>query len=57
MFVGVVSSAPYLGIYAVVILIIVIIVRLIIRKVKKSSMFAGDSAKPAETNPENKESK
>lgn len=57
MFVGVVSSAPYLGIYAVVILIIVLIVKIIIRKVKKSSMFASEPAKPAPENPENKENK
>ena len=57
MFVGIVSSAPYLAMYAVVIVIIVIIVRLIIRKVKKSSMFASEPAKPAAENPENKESK
>lgn len=57
MFVGIVSSAPYLGIYAAVILVIVIIVRLIIRKVKKSSILAGEPSKPAAENPENKESK
>ncbi len=57
MFVGIVSSAPYLAMYAVVIVVIVIIVRLIIRKVKKSSVFASEPAKPASENPENKESK
>lgn len=57
MFVGIVSSAPYLGIYAVVILVIVIIVRLIIRKVKKSSILASEPAKPNAENPENNESK
>lgn len=57
MFVGIVSSAPYLAMYAVVIVIIVIIVRLIIRKVKKSSVLASESTKPAAENPENKESK
>lgn len=57
MFVGVVSSAPYLAIYAVVIIVIVIIVRLIIRKVKKSSVHASKPAKPNAENPDNKEGK
>lgn len=57
LFVGVVSSAPYLGIYAVVILIIVIIVKLIIHKVKKSSMPTDNTNKPAAANPESKEDK
>ncbi len=57
MFVGIVSSAPYLAMYAVVIVIIVIIVRLIIRKVKKSSMFAAEQQKPASENPESPENK
>ncbi len=57
MFVGVVSSAPYLGILAVVIIVIVIVIKLIIRKVKKSSMFASEPAKPASENPESPENK
>ena len=57
MFVGIVSSAPYLGIFAVVIIVIVIVIKLIIRKVKKSSVFANEPQKPAAENPENKESK
>ncbi len=57
MFVGIVSSAPYLAMYAVAIVVIVIIVRLIIRKVKKSSVFASEPAKPASENPESAENK
>lgn len=57
MFVGVVSSAPYLGILAVVIIVMVIIIKLIIRKVKKSSILASEPAKPTAENPESKESK
>lgn len=57
MFVGVVSSAPYLGILAVIVIIAVIIIKLIIRKIKKSSVYAAEPQKPDSGSPESKESK